>query len=79
MHPRAHRGVRALTPSVVLGRAGDDIVAIARDADAIAEGDAERIARAGDDAALAWWVAAREEADAPRWVWSDTEEGTSGG
>ncbi|WP_456285531.1 bifunctional 3'-5' exonuclease/DNA polymerase [Microbacterium sp. JZ70] len=74
VHPRAHRGVRALTPSVVLGRAGDDIVAVARDADAIAEGDAERIARAGDDAALARWVAAREEADAPRWVWSDTAE-----
>ncbi|MEZ3161043.1 bifunctional 3'-5' exonuclease/DNA polymerase [Microbacterium sp. BWT-B31] len=62
---------RALDPAgpptwIVLGRTGDRVVAVDLDAHA-----AERSRTTLDAARLAEWVAAREKAEAPRWVWSD--------
>ncbi|MDN3311683.1 bifunctional 3'-5' exonuclease/DNA polymerase [Microbacterium oryzae] len=70
LHPRSHRGVRALTPSIALGREGDAVVAISLDDGVVRE----RVADAADGRGVAAWVGRREAQDRPRWVWSDTAQ-----
>lgn len=70
MHRRPHRGVRALTPSIALGREGGAVVALSLDEGA----GRERVADAADGRGLAAWVGRREAQDRPRWVWSDAAQ-----